>query len=255
VYIVAVEDERGKLVSEHTLTDDGARLHIGRTPENDIVLASETVSRLHARLRLDGLRALVADMDSANGVLIDGEPIVEEAEISERNIVRIGEFRIYLERATGRMRPAQDAISTAIVTPDQAHGKLVVVEGHQAGREYHLFEPVISVGRTEENDVPIADASVSRHHARLKRQDDGAYVLTDLGSSNGTFVNDRPVTAPAQAFHGDRLRFGSVEALLVDAAGRGGGGGATRERPAWMIYAALVASAALVGGLLGWLFL
>jgi hypothetical protein len=89
--------------------------------------------------------------------------------ISEASRVRLGGYRLYIERATGRMRAPQDGLSTAIVTADQAHGKLVVTEGAQAGRELMLFERIASVGRTDENDVTLADTSVSRHHARLLR--------------------------------------------------------------------------------------
>lgn len=243
MYIVVVEDERGGLVSEHALHE--GELSIGRTPDNDIVLPGNTVSRRHARLHLDGATAWITDLGSANGVIVDERLVSGPTAIDEGSHVRIGEYRLFLERGTGRLQPSQDGISTAIVHPEQAHGKLVVADGPQAGREHLLFEPIISIGRTDENDVTISDVSVSRHHARLKHHDDGSYTLTDLGSSNGTMVNGRR-TASTRVHHGDRLRFGNVECVLVDAQGRGRSGHRTRK---YVVYGLAVLGAALAGAL------
>ncbi len=245
MYIVVVEDERGALVSEHALFD--GELRLGRGPDNDIVLPGTTVSRDHARIFLDGLTAYVVDEASANGVLVNDHRIRGATPIDESASVRVGAYRVYLERATGKLKPAQDGIGTAIVLPEHAHGKLVIISGPQAGREHLLFEPITCVGRTDENDVSLADVSVSRHHARLKRQDDGTYVLTDLNSSNGTFAGGRDVEQSVRVWHGQRLQFGSVECMLVDARGQG------RRRAklsANAVFAIAVLGAATLGVLL-----
>jgi pSer/pThr/pTyr-binding forkhead associated (FHA) protein len=217
VYIVVVEDERGALVGETALLE-GSRT-IGRTPDNDHVLDGATISRNHARLALEGLSATIADLGSANGVLVDDRAITAATPISESSRIRIGAYRLYLERATGRMRPAQDGLNTAIVNAEQAHAKLVIIAGGQAGRELMLFERIVCVGRTDENDITLADTSVSRHHARLKLQDDGSYTLTDLNSSNGTRLNGKRITSVRAAL-GARIHFGNVECLLVDPRGK-----------------------------------
>lgn len=241
MYVVVVEDERGALVGETALLEGS--LTVGRTPENDLVLNGSTISRQHARLTLEGAGATITDLGSANGVLVDDRPISGPTQINEGSRVRIGEFRLYLERATGRMRPAQDGLSTAIVNAEQAHGKLVLVAGAQAGREIMLFERIVCVGRTDENDVTLADTSVSRHHARLKVQDDGSYTLTDLNSSNGTRLNGKRI-ASVRAWHGSRIHFGNVECLLVDPRGKSRKGGDSRKL---LVYGLAVALAALAG--------
>ena len=48
---------------------------------------------------------------------------------------------------------------------------------------------IIKIGKAEDNDFIVRDPSVSRHHARLTRDDEGHLVLEDLNSTNGTFVN------------------------------------------------------------------
>jgi sigma-B regulation protein RsbU (phosphoserine phosphatase) len=65
------------------------------------------------------------------------------------------------------------------------------------------------VGRTEAADVALADASVSRRHARLFWQD-GRWLVEDLGSRNGTFLNSKPIKGPLPLTPGDRIRIGDT---------------------------------------------
>ncbi|HLG18203.1 MAG TPA: FHA domain-containing protein [Bdellovibrionota bacterium] len=60
------------------------------------------------------------------------------------------------------------------------------------GREFVLLGDEIRIGRTPENDIVLPYKSVSRHHACIQRRQDG-YWIRDMGSKNGTFLNDRPV--------------------------------------------------------------
>jgi adenylate cyclase len=74
-----------------------------------------------------------------------------------------------------------------------------------------------SVGRSADNTIVIDDVSISRKHAMLQRMEGDTQdqlFLIDLGSRNGTFVNDRRVTVPTSVRDGDRLRFGLVESTF-----------------------------------------
>lgn len=65
------------------------------------------------------------------------------------------------------------------------------------------------LGRNADNDIRLEDNSVSRHHAQIHRGPDGAYVVSDLNSLNGVFVNGRQVQS-SHLKHGDRLEIGDV---------------------------------------------
>ncbi|HWL52132.1 MAG TPA: FHA domain-containing protein [Chthoniobacteraceae bacterium] len=89
----------------------------------------------------------------------------------------------------------------------------LVISLPDAGEVIHeLTQERITVGRSDDNTIPLDDASVSSHHAELTRKN-GGYFLKDLGSTNGTRLNRTPVSAEQPLKEGDRLRFGKVEAI------------------------------------------
>jgi adenylate cyclase len=73
--------------------------------------------------------------------------------------------------------------------------------------------PVVNIGRGDYNDVVIADPSVSTMHAKLQRRET-VWILTDLGSTNGTFVEGERLTGEVPLGPGTTLRFGDVAALF-----------------------------------------
>jgi FHA domain/Domain of unknown function (DUF1707) len=76
-----------------------------------------------------------------------------------------------------------------------------------------------TIGRTQECDLRIADPSVSRLHAQLARDQDG-WLLSDLGSRNGTRVNGWLVREPVPVRPGDVVQFGSATFVIQDDAAR-----------------------------------
>ena len=87
--------------------------------------------------------------------------------------------------------------------------RISIRTGPYAGRRYVLHQDTTTVGRIAGNDIVIPDGTVSRHHARLVFHG-GQWVIEDLKSSNGTFVNGARVAEkkPVTLKHGDELRLG-----------------------------------------------
>ena len=73
-----------------------------------------------------------------------------------------------------------------------------------------LEDERVTVGRTDGNDVVIADERVSRLHAAFERVA-GEWLVRDLGSRNGTFLNGAPVDGRERLAQGDVLRIGDTE--------------------------------------------
>ena len=85
-----------------------------------------------------------------------------------------------------------------------------------------------TIGRTQDCDLRISDLSVSRRHAELTRGEDG-WLLSDLGSHNGTRINGWLVREPVPLRPGDTVQFGSAMFVVQADQGQGGLGG--REAP------------------------
>ena len=85
------------------------------------------------------------------------------------------------------------------------------------GREHPLSNDVTVIGRAVESNVVITSRRVSREHARLRREG-WRVILEDLGSTNGTFLNDERVLNPVELRDGDRIGIGDVTFVFHDPA-------------------------------------
>jgi pSer/pThr/pTyr-binding forkhead associated (FHA) protein len=86
---------------------------------------------------------------------------------------------------------------------------LVVLSGAQKGYAFWLDGQRARVGRAEDCEVRLDDASVSRYHAELVKGNE-SWLMTDLDSKNGSFLSDRAITVTSALRDGDLCRFGSV---------------------------------------------
>ena len=94
--------------------------------------------------------------------------------------------------------------------------QLVMKAGPTPGKAYALDKGEIKVGRDISNDIIINDAEVSRKHARITIQGD-SYVLEDLGSTNGTFVDGERLTGPHILGLGQTISLGENVTLDFEA--------------------------------------
>lgn len=94
--------------------------------------------------------------------------------------------------------------------------QLVMNLGPTPGKVFPLEKGEIFVGRDLTNDIVINDAEVSRRHARLISQA-GGYVLEDLGSTNGTFVNGQRLVGPYILRSGETVTLGEHVSLSFQA--------------------------------------
>src|SRR3989338_68597 len=93
---------------------------------------------------------------------------------------------------------------------------LIQYTGEKVGKRYLLLQEAVTIGRGTQMDLCIADASVSRHHADVKMQD-ATVVLTDASSANGTYVNEKRLTAPAELQDQDMVRLGTIVLKYISA--------------------------------------
>jgi ABC-type multidrug transport system ATPase subunit/predicted component of type VI protein secretion system len=159
-------------------------LVIGRDPNCEIVIDLPVVSFHHAQLeRRDGGYAII-DLGSRNGLFWQGQYISQRF-LSDGDVIQIG----------------TDLTLTYQVLPQTVMVSEQLEPLNLRGRTR------LTLGRDPRNDMVIDHPIVSRFHARLDLKD-GAWTITDLDSSNGTFVNGRQPTADRPLLPGDTIRIG-----------------------------------------------
>jgi hypothetical protein len=107
---------------------------------------------------------------------------------------------------------ADAAGGTRIIERAPKHLALLV-DKRRSDRRYDL-KGTTNIGRAADNQIVIEDSTVSRYHAWIKDQE-GNFLVFDVGSANGTFVNDERVVEPRPLQTGDLVRFGVVELVFT----------------------------------------
>src|SRR5262245_61174274 len=91
--------------------------------------------------------------------------------------------------------------------------RLAAISGKLKGAIFAINEETLIIGRETAANLCIADASVSRRHSKIEKQEHG-FTITDLESLNGTFVNDVPIKTRLLE-HGDRVRIGESQFVFL----------------------------------------
>src|SRR6266567_3444343 len=91
--------------------------------------------------------------------------------------------------------------------------RLTAISGRLKGNVFNIEDLPVVIGRETSATLCIADASVSRRHSQIEK-DAEEFVIEDLDSLNGTFVNDVPVKR-RKLKHGDRVRIGDSQLIFL----------------------------------------
>lgn len=119
------------------------------------------------------------------------------------------------------------------------------------GQVFPLTTRVVTLGSAEDNNIVLADPEVSSHHTRISWDSpSGAFFVEDLGSVEGTYVNQRPVVGPRRLHEGDEIRMGNtvLKVNLGAAAGLAPEPRRESRRNAWVVglILALLATATVL---------
>ena len=210
--------------STQTVKLDRQHFDIGRSGQGDIILAGRDVSRLHARLdrAIDG-KYFIKDADFKNGVWVDGKRLLPEETIhlEPEKSIRIGTYwlRYELKRVVPialmgaiptlettdqadddpnatvvMIKPLDDEMPVYSPPPLtvelQSNDRLVFFSEDHPMKVIKLESEVITVGRADGQDIQLEGKRVSRAHAQIELDADGTMHISDLGSTNGTWVGD-----------------------------------------------------------------
>ena len=224
----------------YPVPDDG--LTIGRDPSCGLVLSGRDVSRVHAMIS-PSLRGYTIADHGINGVLVNGARVDGSRLLRRGDVIRIGdqEFRFDAnassfeptEALLAQVRSASDKGSTLATSTAQASGTSsegttlrppglgqqliatleVVTEGPLRGQRFRIESALAHIGRADHNSIRLPDASVSGSHATLLHRG-GCWHLSDLGSTNGTYVDGDRVTGERALRGAAEIRVGDIRLVF-----------------------------------------
>ena len=179
---------------------------IGRGSECDLVIPSRLrfVSSKHAEIRRTDEGYTITDLNSTNGTRLNDHLLKPGAPalLTNEYVIRIGDESFGVSIGMVFYDPTETRIEVSGFSPTLAEPTVVT----------ELRE--ISIGRDDDNDIVLSDADVSREHARIRQLGDN-YWIEDVGSTNGTFVNQQPITQ-VEIFDGDQIQIGKHILLFQD---------------------------------------
>ncbi|MBN1874989.1 MAG: FHA domain-containing protein [Anaerolineae bacterium] len=172
---------------------DSPALAIGRRPDNDIVLAHDYVSGHHGRVEQQNGLWYYTDLGSLNGTYLNAQR-VQNAALRDGDTLRIGDVYGNSVSLTFRMGDAA-----------QASGPLSSTV--QIGTTALETKSTVMIGRDPQSDIPLMSPTISWQHARIDRVGQ-AHTITDLNSTNGTFVNRQRIQGTYPLQQGDVVQIG-----------------------------------------------
>ncbi len=205
---------------------------IGRNPDCQLVLDDREASRRHVRVDYKDNRFWLLDLGATNGTQLEGEPLAprQKYPIHLGQTFQVGSYAIYISRASqaaGKVDRRALAPRRVSITP----GAPAVDGGEQAGVMTMMGGPDllktpeilhsldlsqqerITIGRSQDNHVVLNHPLVSRYHAAIERVG-GRFLLRDLRSSNGVFVNGTRITAETWLQEQDEIQIGPFVFIL-----------------------------------------
>ena len=212
----------------------GGELTIGRTPGNDIVIDNVGVSRRHAVIRVQGGKAILEDLGSANGTFIRGQKI-ERYDLQDGDEIAIVKHRLVYRipkdtEAPSRVEPMPDPgqrtmyIDTTTIAQAVGSRQAPRSEGAAATtlrprlllpdlKKFALDADEVTLGSGSGCQIQLSGMFVGRVHAKIVRTKDGQLKIQHLGGLAGTRVNGEKISEHILK-HGDEIEIAKQKLLF-----------------------------------------
>ena len=190
----------------------------GSTVKNGLKIEHPSISSRHATFKLSGAMLSVNPIGDSL-VLLNGEPIEGESNLTIGDHVTLGEVQIRVNDPALKQREAVPQLfsdpKVASLVPEQTRAEQVwkIKPLDKLVSQLVTVEGQLSIGRDPSNDLVVQGNHISRRHARFFIEN-GQLHIQDLDSSNGTYVNGERVKERS-IFLGDKLRFDSSEFVVA----------------------------------------
>lgn len=199
-----------------TYVFDKEVMSIGRSRDNDVVIENLSVSRNHCRVRKQGGKFVLTDLNSANGTYVNGVKITK-TEVVDGDVISVGKHRLHFQN---RIVPEEQVIADAfgqdrtMLVDRIAQPVLAVTDGKLKGTEFKLTKFETSIGKAQENDIVIGDDwFLSKKQAVIYRRG-VQYEIHDFGGFRKTKVNGQPLNEPRVLEAGDVIELGNTRCVF-----------------------------------------
>lgn len=181
------------------------KVTIGRGSNCDMIIADDSVAKLHAEVIVEGEQLLLRHLAERGRTLLNGKPVQKSCPLKCNDELQIGERTLkVLDPKVTKLK--KTAPASNVTWALRANHPAI------AGKVFPIRESSV-VGRSEDCDITFSLSHLSRRHARLEVRD-GLLFVTDLGSANGTYLNNRRITE-SRVRRGDELRFDTLSFSVV----------------------------------------
>ena len=190
----------------------GESLRIGASADNDFRVEVTGISRHHARVVREGADFWLEDSGSTNGTFVNGLRVARER-LRHLDVVTLG-------RGVDLIAVVSEAVSSKAIVHAVRAAWLEPLDP-QFGSRIDIPPGELTLGRSAPSNVLLDSPLVSHLHARLERTPDHL-VVSDLASSNGTFVNGKLIREPVDLADGDTLSIAGSRQfrVCIDGTGR-----------------------------------
>ncbi len=205
-------------IRKHFVLTEGAIVSIGRSQNNEICIREQHVSRQHAVIRYQDGVFMISDLGSANKTFVNDQLLTEPFPLMDGDVIRLYVPIVNFSAVvTAEDEENARATGTFIMPSDQTkRPKLIITTGPQEGNEIPLLVDLVRIGRavaTATWEIGLQDPSVSRPHAKIEKLQE-SWFITDLNSSNGTLLNEAPLTTTQQLADGHVITIGQTKILF-----------------------------------------
>jgi hypothetical protein len=176
------------------------------------VVHPSSLGRWNQPALLEALKEMLTSAASENGYHLNGSPAVtfaDDLSLGPGQFRVLASHRIESMARTQDVAPDTDQPKAAAETGELPPNAFLIVEGT---KQFPLRQSVVNIGRRLDNTLVVDDPRVSRHHAQL-RAIKGRYVLFDLNSSGGTFINGQR-TSQSILYPGDVISLAGVSLIF-----------------------------------------
>ncbi|WP_444931451.1 FHA domain-containing protein [Microbulbifer sp. SSSA002] len=182
---------------------------VGRAQSSDLCIADDSVAKSHLQITVDGDILTLHNLAGAPRIQLNGKSTGTPCQLKVNDQVKVGSrlLQVVDPKVTKlKSDSAKAASGKGVAWALRANHRAI------AGKVFPLRESSV-IGRSDECDITFSLSHLSRRHARLEVRE-GLLFVIDLGSANGTFVNNKRVSE-TRVRRGDELRFDTLSFSVV----------------------------------------